>query len=223
MGDEGTGDNATGPADVIVNGKHVTGVIGSGGNAGAARSASATAGALLGWVVKLDPWKHTATPFADVLQYEADHNPDGMQIDSDAYGITQTHGGFIVADAAGNDVLGVNYKKSISTLAVFPNTMVDAPPFLGLPPGTQIPMEAVPTSTAVRPHDPNIYVGQLTGFPFPPGASSVFRIKPDGTHGRVRHGPDERDRHRVGPEGRPLRGRDRGQRPRSRVIRRAPS
>ena len=38
-----------------------------------------------------------------------------------------------------------------------------------------IPMQAVPTSVAVRPHDPNIYVGQLTGFPFPPGAANVCR------------------------------------------------
>jgi hypothetical protein len=34
---------------------------------------------------------------------------------------------------------------------------------------------------AVRPKDPNVYVGQLTGFPFPPGAANVYGIKPDGT------------------------------------------
>ena len=42
-------------------------------------------------------------------------------------------------------------------------------------------MQAVPTSVAVRRGDPNIYVGQLTGFPFVPGAANVWRIKPDGT------------------------------------------
>jgi hypothetical protein len=180
IADEGTGDAATGAHDIIVSGNHVTGLIGSGGNP--EQRGSVPEAALFGWVVKVNPWKGTVTPFADVLQYEADHDPDGTGIiDSDGYGLTKTHGGFIVADAAGNDVLGVSYHKQISTLAVFPITEALAPPFLGLPPGSKIPMEAVPTSTAVRPHDPNIYVGQLTGFPFPVGAASVFRIKPDGT------------------------------------------
>ena len=42
-------------------------------------------------------------------------------------------------------------------------------------------MQAVPTSVAVRPKDPNIYVGQLTGFPFPPGAANVWAVTPDGS------------------------------------------
>ena len=180
VADEGSGDNATGPADIVVSGKHVTGVIGSGSTV-EQRASGGAAAALLGWVVKINPWTGKVWPFADVLAYEDQNNPDGMQKDSDAYGLTQTHGGFIVADAAANDILGVNYHKHISTLAVFPNVMVDAPPFLGLPPKTQIPMEFVPTATAVRPHDPNIYVGQLTGFPFPQGASTVWKVKPDGS------------------------------------------
>ena len=89
-------------------------------------------------------------------------------------------GGYVVADAGGNSILGLS-KKTISTLTVFPDTMTDAPPFLGLPPGTQIPMQAVPTSVAVRAKDPNVYVGQLTGFPFPPGAANVWAVAPDGT------------------------------------------
>jgi hypothetical protein len=63
----------------------------------------------------------------------------------------------------------------ISTIAVFPDTMVDAPEFLGLPPGTQIPMQAVPTSVVQGP-DGAWYVGQLTGFPFVPGAAKIWRI-----------------------------------------------
>ena len=78
-------------------------------------------------------------------------------------------------------MLGVDYHKQISTLAVFPDVQVAAPPFLGLPPGRTIPMQAVPTTVAVRPKDPNVYVGQLTGFPFPPGAASVWGIRPDGS------------------------------------------
>ena len=46
-----------------------------------------------------------------------------------------------------------------------------------------IPAEAVPTSVAVGP-DGYWYVGELKGFPFTPGTSRVWRIKP-GTHNKV--------------------------------------
>ena len=59
----------------------------------------------------------------------------------------------------------------ISTVAVFPDRLALAPPFLGLPPGTQIPMQAVPTAVAEGP-DGALYVSQLTGFPFPVGGST---------------------------------------------------
>jgi sugar lactone lactonase YvrE len=42
-----------------------------------------------------------------------------------------------------------------------------------------IPVDPVPTSV-VRAPDGSLYVGQLTGFPFVPGAASVFRIPPGG-------------------------------------------
>jgi sugar lactone lactonase YvrE len=57
--------------------------------------------------------------------------------------------------------------------------MVLAPPFLGLPPGAQIPMDAVPTSVALGP-DGNYYVGQRTGFPFPVGAANIYRVPAGG-------------------------------------------
>ena len=57
--------------------------------------------------------------------------------------------------------------------------MVPAPPFLGLPPGTNIPMQAVPTSVVQGP-DGWLYVGQLTGFPFPEGGANIYRVPPQG-------------------------------------------
>ena len=57
------------------------------------------------------------------------------------------------------------------SLATFADRLVDAPPFLGLPPDTKIPMDTVPTSVALGP-DGNYYVGQLTGFPFPVDAAT---------------------------------------------------
>jgi hypothetical protein len=185
FGDEGTGDNAIGASDIIVNGSHVTGLLGGGGGADERAALVAGGSPAAYWfdrMVKIDPWSGKLKPFADFAAYETANNPDEGEIDSDSYGLAEVHGGFVVADAAGNDVLGVNFKKQISTLAVFPDTLVPAPPFIQPPPpGGMIPMQAVPTTVAVRPKDPNIYVGQLTGFPFPPGAANVWAIKPDGT------------------------------------------
>jgi hypothetical protein len=185
FGDQGTGDNAVGPSDIIVTGSHLKGLIGgSGGTADrtALVQAAGPAAGLFDMMLKIDPWSGKFWPFADFSAYETANNPDKGAIDSDSYGIAQRHGGFVVADAAGNDVLGVDYKKNISTLAVFPDVMVPAPPFIQPPPpGGMIPMQAVPTTVAVRPKDPNVYVGQLTGFPFPPGAATVWGIKPDGS------------------------------------------
>ncbi len=62
-------------------------------------------------------------------------------------------------------------------LAVFHARLVDAPPFLGLPPGTKIPMQAVPNSVVQGP-DGAWYVGQLTGFPFPVGGREGLPGRP---------------------------------------------
>jgi hypothetical protein len=181
FGDLGTGDNAGGPSDIVARGKHVTGLIGGGGGS-AERAMLPPGGELSDTMLKIDPWTGAVRTFADFAAYETANNPDKGEIDSDSYGLAQTSKGFLVADAAGNDLLGVSYHKQISTLAVFPDVLVDAPPGFPLPPKvTQIPMQAVPTTVAVRPHDKNIYVGQLTGFPFPMGGASVWAVAPDGS------------------------------------------
>ena len=61
----------------------------------------------------------------------------------------------------------------MSALAVFAEVQVDAPAFLGLPPGTRIPMQA----GVVRGPDGAFCVGLLTG-PFPVGAAEVLRVVP---------------------------------------------
>lgn len=115
----------------------------------------------------------------DLGAYEAETNPTGDEEDSNPYGILALSGKEIVADAGANALNQVIANGAISTLAVFPNRMVDAPPFLELPPGTQIPMDAVPTSVALGP-DGHYYVGQLTGFPFPVGEANVYRVPAQG-------------------------------------------
>ncbi len=70
-------------------------------------------------------------------------------------------------------LLRVTPTGDISVEAVFPERMVDPPPFIPAP--GQIPMQAVPTSVEVD-VDGVIHVGQLTGFPFVVGAANIYTV-----------------------------------------------
>ena len=120
---------------------------------------------------------------ADFPRFEDANNPDegagaqpGLEIDSNPNGLLVRKGARYVTDAGGNDLLKVDHKGRISVVAVFPPRLVPAPPGIpDLPP--ELPMQAVPTSVVKGP-DGAYYVGQLTGFPFPPGGANVWRVKP---------------------------------------------
>lgn len=120
-------------------------------------------------------WKN----YSDLGAYEARANPDRGLIDTDPYSVLVLPGRTVVADAGANAVVQVDSSGAQSTLAVFPDRMVDAPPFLGMPPGAQIPMQAVPTTVVMGP-DGALYVGQLTGFPFPVGGANVYKVPANG-------------------------------------------
>jgi hypothetical protein len=120
---------------------------------------------------------------ADLAQFEDAVNPDGVAEDEEAgpdsnpNGLLATDDVVYVADAGGNTVLAVDHDSGdITVAAVFPERMVAAPPFPGLPP--ELPMQAVPTSLALA-GDGRVLVGQLTGFPFPVGGANVYALTDD--------------------------------------------
>jgi DNA-binding beta-propeller fold protein YncE len=131
-----------------------------------------TAGAPLGTIVQLPlGGAGSLSHVADIAAHELAANPAGGSIDSNPFGFALTpSGNLIVADAGGNDFLQATPAGDVSTLAVLPampNPLPFGPPVY----------QSVPTSIAVGP-DGAYYVGQLTGFPFPPGAANVYRYDP---------------------------------------------
>lgn len=130
-----------------------------------------------GWLLRGRQAQQDWAQVADIAGFEATVNPDGGEVDSNPNSVAALPGGRAVVDAGGNSLVWVAAKGDVSTLAVFPERPADAPPLLGLPPGTQIPMDSVPTSV-VRGPDGAFYVGELTGFPFPKGAARVYRVVP---------------------------------------------
>jgi hypothetical protein len=176
------GTVALGPSDVAFTPGHFYVLVQGPFGGPETREQFGPAGADFGHLLRILP--HQRKALADFPAFEAANNPDGgagaqpgNEIDSDPYALVASHGSKVVADAGGNDLLLVKPNGEISVLAVFPVRMVPAPPFLGLPPGTEIPMQAVPDSVARGP-DGAWYVGELTGFPFPEGAARIWRVVP---------------------------------------------
>jgi sugar lactone lactonase YvrE len=167
---------ANGPSDVIPHARNLDVVVGLGANP-EDRELLGSEGEGLGYLVRAH-YTGAFIDWVDVSGYEVANNPDGGLIDSNPYsGAWVDPAKRVIADAGGNDVLVVAANGVTGTLAVFPDRMVEAPPFLGLPPGTLIPMQPVPDAVAVGP-DGAIYVGELTGFPFPVGGANVYRVVP---------------------------------------------
>ena len=164
------GNLATGPHDVDFQGQgngYVT--IGLGADPDKRQDpAFASVGSKFGRLIRFQPngkWSFEE----DLAAFENIANPDGVEPpDSNPYGLLALPGRQVYTDAGGNTLNAVAANGSISNLAVFPRGAAPFPPF-----------QAVPTSVALGP-DGDLYVGQLTGGPFPGGAASVWRVPSGG-------------------------------------------
>jgi hypothetical protein len=166
-----------GPSDIAFQGvKNFALSIGLGGS-DEYRDAFGDDAVLLGTLVTGRLGDDEVSLFADVVANELAANPDGTDIDSNPVGFLRLGSRYVLADAGGNAVVEVNHKSSFGTVAALPPGTALAPPFLGLPPGTQIPTDAVPTSV-VRGPDEAYYISQLTGFPFEKGDANIWRVVP---------------------------------------------
>jgi hypothetical protein len=139
----------------------------------AARAPFTAAGIPLGWLVQVLP-TGTWQPVLDISAHEAANNPDNGPLDSNPYGLRMLGDRAVLADAGANALLQIAPTGAISTLSVFPNRTVPDP--FG---GPDIMMHAVPTSVEADANG-NLFVGQLTGFPFPVGGANVYHVPATG-------------------------------------------
>ena len=121
---------------------------------------------------------------ADTAAFEEENDPAGDGTDEGSNPFDLAHlGGHrtLIADAAGNSLLVADQRGGLDWVATFPpKTALPCPP--GFCEGTvPFPVHAVSTSVAIGP-DGAYYVGELTGFPFTPGFSQVWRIEPGTRH-----------------------------------------
>lgn len=168
------GSDATGPHDVsfLENGYGFV-TVGLGA-APEGRALYGAAGADLGHLLRITTGG-ARQRISDVAAFEGSNNPDGGQVDTNPFAVLALRNQRIVADAGGNSLLMVSASGVITTVAVFPNRTVPAPPIPGLPP--EVEMQSVPDSVALGP-DGAYYVGELTGFPFQVGGARVYRVVP---------------------------------------------
>ncbi|GAB3817905.1 hypothetical protein GCM10028820_19650 [Tessaracoccus terricola] len=173
-------EEANGPFDVLVKGNTLTIAMGIGGSL-ENRDQLGADGALLGTVIETKLKGKQAEPklVADLLAFEAAHNPDEGEIDSNPVDLLRVGKDLVAVDAGGNDVLLLGGKDDgvRGALAVLDPVLVSPAPFPGAP--DPFPAQPVPTVATVGP-DGLLYVGQLTGFPFQQGAASIYRYGDNG-------------------------------------------
>jgi hypothetical protein len=166
------GDGAeayAGPTDISFTGQRGFIVTGLGFHPDVRSNELEPVGGLFGQLWRFSPGLTLA---ADVAAFELT-NPDGGVIHSNPYAVLATPDAQYVVDAGGNSLLRV-VGGEVTLVAVFPAR----PTPEGGPPGPPV-FESVPDSIALGPGG-DLFVGELTGFPFPVGAANVYRVTPEG-------------------------------------------
>ena len=186
------GQQAQGPADVLVRGRTYYVLLQNGSINARGMNALGPDGVTAGDLISTRAGRARPAVIFNFAAFEAANNPDhgrgpgarfgSPPIDSDPYALTAYRGGFAVADAAGNDLLWIRPNGKVSVLAVFPTQTVRLARAdgkkLGAPATmTSISVQSVPSSVAVGP-DGALYVGELTGVPFEPHTARVWRVVP---------------------------------------------
>jgi sugar lactone lactonase YvrE len=172
------GAGATGPNDIVFQGP--TGFFTVGLAADPRRRGElGPAGSGMAGLYHLSPSGRVRLK-SDLGAHEALADPDAGQpralIDSNPYSVDVRGPRLLVTDAGGNTLLRVRPGGRVTTEAVFPFGQAPAPEGIpGLPAGIPLPVQPVPTGLAFR-EDGSVVVGSLTGFPFPVGGASVFRV-----------------------------------------------
>lgn len=141
-------------------------------------TASAPAQELDGSVVRIDAASGRVEKVSDILAYEKEHNPDGLGVDTNLFGMALgADGKLYVADAGGNALYRVDPATGQRELVAT---------FAGLPAQEPNPRrdgkserDPVPTGVAVAP-DGSVYVGLLGAEPVP-GGTKVVRVASDGS------------------------------------------
>jgi hypothetical protein len=141
------------------------------------------AGAAFGVLHRLWP-DGRVRALADITAFEGAENPDQNQpeteVDSNPNSVAAINGReAYVADAGGNSIVKADRLGNVELVGVLPFGEAPAPPIpdFPVPPGTPIPFQPVPTSLAIG-EGGKVFVGQLTGFPFPKGGAGVWVIEP---------------------------------------------
>ncbi len=113
-------------------------------------------------LVEVDAVTLRVKTFVDLYSFEVENNPDGEAIDSNPVKMAASDDGTIyIADAGANAVLKWVRGEGLSVFA----TWSDNP---------------VPTSVDVA-ADGSVFIGFLTGFPFPTEGARIEQYAPDGT------------------------------------------
>ena len=131
------------------------------------------AGAALGTIARLSlDGSGSVVPVADIAAHEFAANPAGGSIDSNPFGLAIASNGNFRRRRRRRQRFstsnGSRRRFHARRPAAEPNPLPFGPPVY----------QSVPTAITIGP-DGEYYIGQLTGFPFPPGAANVYRFDPD--------------------------------------------